>query len=208
MAKRRSTAPSEKMKRLYHRFSELCGGEPNDLWVFDPLDFEEPPPQYIGLKHVMAWPADKECDVTAFQSLGMSDRQMKGADYFAEVHWAIRARLKKPQRLEVARRVADVCTYPFQFDRKLDWWEVIRDPGRMPGFEGCKHLLLHPKLTPEGFDTVEDEEGLIKVLCLIPITPLERHLIVDHGRQALVEYWTDNDTDVLSDRFDPPGSLK
>jgi hypothetical protein len=193
------------MKRLYHRCSELCGGEPEDLWVFDPLDFKEPPPPFLGLTHVMAWPADEHCDVTSFQSLGMSDRRMTGADYFCEVHFALRARLTEQERLEVARRIADVCAYPFQFDRKLDWWEVIRDPGRLPGFEGCQHLLLHPRLTPEGFDQIEDPDGIVKVLHLVPITPLERQLLLEHGRRALQEYLAENEIDVLKDRFDPPG---
>jgi tetratricopeptide (TPR) repeat protein len=83
--------PSEKMKRLYRRFSELCGGEPEDLWVFDPLDFDEPPPPFLGITHMMAWPADANCDVTSFVSLGMSDRRMVGADYYCEVMFAIRA---------------------------------------------------------------------------------------------------------------------
>jgi tetratricopeptide (TPR) repeat protein len=204
---RRSPRPSAKMKRLYHRFSELCGGEPEDLWVFDPLDFVEAPPPFLGLTHVMAWPADKDCDVTSFLSLGMSERRMIGADYFCEVQFAIRAPLTKQQRLEVARRVADTCAYPFQYDRKLDWWEVIRNPGRLPGFEGCQHILLHPRLNPEGFDLVEDPEGIVKVLYLVPITPLERHLIVEHGRQALQEYLAANDIDILKDRFDPPGQV-
>jgi hypothetical protein len=201
---RQSFRPSTKMKRLYYRFSELCGGEPEDLWVFDPLDFEDPAPPYLGVTHVMAWPADRNCDVTSFLSLGMSDRRMVGADYFCEVHFAIRAPLTKQERLKVARRVADICAYPFQHDRKLDWWELIRDPGRLPGFQGCKHLLLHPRLSPEGFDLVEDPDGIVKVLYLIPITPLERHLLLEHGRQALQEYLAENNIDVLEDRFDPP----
>src|SRR5262249_52940889 len=100
--------------------------------------------------------------------------------------------------------VADICAYPFQFDRKLDWWEVIRDPGRLPGFEGCKHLLLHPRLTPEGFDQIEDVDGVVKVLYLVPITPLERHLLLAHGRRAFQKHLADNEIDILKDRFDPP----
>jgi hypothetical protein len=197
------TLPSEKMKRLYHHFIERYG-EPKDVWVFDPAEFKEPAPPFLGLTHVMAWPADRHCDVTTFQSLGMSDRRMKGARYFAEVHWGIRAKLKKQQRLEVARRIADVCAYPFQYDRKLDWWEVIKNPGPLPGFEGCKHLLLHPKLAAQAEDRIKDEDGLIKLLFLVPITPQERHLIVDHGRDALTDHLSANEVDVLSDRFAPP----
>ena len=105
----------------------------------------------------------------------------------------------------MARRIADVCAYPFEFDRKLDWWEVIRFPGPLPGFRGCKHLLLHPRLNSEGFDLVDDTEGVVKVIYLVPITPLERQLFLDHGREALIDHFVRNEIDVLSDRFDPPG---
>jgi hypothetical protein len=105
----------------------------------------------------------------------------------------------------VARRIADLCAYPFQFNRKLDWWELIRDPGKLPGFEGCKHLWLHPRLSEQGFDQIEDVDGIVKVFYLIPITPLERHLLLEHGRGALQNYLEENNNiDVLRDRFDPP----
>ncbi len=105
----------------------------------------------------------------------------------------------------MARRVADLCAYPFQHERKLDWWEVLSNPGRLPGFNGCKHLLLHPRLSPEGFDLVEDSEGIVKVLYVLPITPRERQLLLEHGREALVDYFVENDIDVLSDRVDQAG---
>jgi len=135
----------------------------------------------------------------------MSDRRMAGADYFCDVHFAVRARLDKDERLAVARRVADVCAYPFQHGLRLDWWEVIRDPGRLPGFPGCEHLLLHPRLAPEGFDEIDDPDGVVKVLYLVPITPGERRLLLDEGRDALVAYLEANAIDVLRDRDDSPG---
>jgi hypothetical protein len=74
----------------------------------------------------------------------------------------------------------------------------------LPGFKRCKHLLLHPRLSPDGFDLVEDPDGVVKVLYLVPITPLERHLLLEHGRRVLQAYFAENDIDVLKDRFDPP----
>lgn len=195
--------PTAKMIRLYHFFSEQFGREPEDLWVFDPWEIQADPPAYLTLKHVMAWASDDEMEVTTFQTLGMSERLMRGASHFVELHMGIREQLSKEQRLEVARFLANVATYPFQWDLKLEWWEVLARPGKIPFFAGCPHLLLHPRLTPEGFDEVDDEEGTVKLLYLVPITPLERHLLVDHGREEFLEYLEQEEIDLLRDRFAP-----
>jgi hypothetical protein len=199
--KQRRNRATPKMIDLYHFLSREMGGEPKDLWVFNPEEFDDPPP-FLRLTNVAVWPADVSSDVTSFHTLGMSNRQMSGADYFTELHWPIRARLKKPQRLDVARRLADIATYPFQHGLKLDWWEVISNPGPIPHFPGCRHLLLHPRLTEWGTDEIDHPDGAIKVLYVIPITPQERHLFIDHGRAALLDHW-DEAVDVLSDRWAP-----
>lgn len=198
---KRETSATAKMADLYHFLTADMGGEPKDLWVFDPAEFDDPPP-FLGVTHVAAWPADARCDVTSFHTLGMSNRRMSGADYFTELHWPIRARLKKQQRLEMARRLADMANYPFQYGLKLDWWEVITNPGPIPHFAGCRHMLLHPRLTEQGTDEIDHPDGAIKVLYIIPITPQERHLLIDHGRDALREHW-DGAVDVLGDRWAP-----
>src|SRR5262245_16976503 len=128
-----SARPTRKMRRLYRRLSKRFGGEPEDLWVFDPADEDDPPP-YLTLKHVMVWPADGDCDVTGFQTLGMSEAKMNGADYFAELHLAVRAPLEKAGRERLARYLANVAAYPFANDLKLDWWELIPNSGRIPTF--------------------------------------------------------------------------
>ena len=46
-------------------------------------------------------------------------------------------------------------------------------------------------------------DGEIKVLYVVPITPLERHLLVDHGRESFIEYVSGNGIDLLSDRWAP-----
>jgi hypothetical protein len=200
--KKRENRPTPKMIALYHFLSRELGGEPEDLWVFDPAEFDDPPPS-LRLTNVAVWPADQNCDVTSFHTLGMSERLMKGADYFAELHWAIRASLTKDERLRVAQRLADLAAYPFEHDLKLDWWEVIRQAGPIPQFEGCRHILLHPRFAETGFDEIEHPDGTIKVLYVVPITPQERHLVVDHGREHLENHWVDQETDVLRDRWAP-----
>jgi hypothetical protein len=198
------------MVRLYHALSELLGGEPADLWVYEP-GASDPVPGSThrpGLKHVMVWPADDEVDVCTFNTLGMSEEPIPGADYRAELHMGVRRFLREPQRERLARFLANVAEYPFHHTRTLDWWHVIANPGEIPQFPGCKHLLLHPKFTDEGFDTIEDQDGPVKLFYVVPVTPLERHLLVDHGRDSFLEYAESEGLDLLADRTDPPGALR
>jgi hypothetical protein len=198
-----SGAPTPKMKRLYHQLTvHLIAEEPKDLWVFDPVELPQPSPK-VGLIHVAVWTADKHCNVTGFQTMGMSERRMKDADYFAELHLAIRGRLKKKERQALAGFLANVAQYPFDHDRTLDWWHVLSNPGRIPSFPGCRHLLLHPRLGEKGFDEIDDPEGKVKVFYVVPITPLERHLVVDHPRSAFLDYVEERRIDLLADRTDP-----
>lgn len=196
--------PTPRMLRLYHRYADLLG-EPADVWVFDPSELDDPPPT-LTYKNVAVWPADDDCEVTTFLTLGMSDRLMPGTDYRTELHMGVRANLDKRQRQAVAGFLANLTEYPFEYARGLDWWHVLANPGRIPEFPGCRHLIFHPRLTDAGFDTVGDPEGEVKLLAVVPITPLERHLAVDHNKDALLDHWAEQGTDILSDREDPPAA--
>ena len=198
----RSGKPTPKMIRLYHQLTVHLFGEPEDLWVYDPANLANPSP-LLRLTHVAAWPADRKCDVTGFNTLGMSRRKMKGADYYTELHMAIRRRLTKPQRERVARFLANVAQYPFDHNRCLDWWHVLNNPGEVPFFPHCPHLLFHPRLTPQGHDQIDDPQGLVKLLFVVPITPLEHHLLTAHGPASFREHVTENRIDLLRDRRDP-----
>jgi hypothetical protein len=189
------------MIRLYHRLTQRWG-EPTDLFVFDAREMDHP--VNLQLLHVPSWGADKRCEVTSLNTLGMSEQRMRGARYFAELHLAFRGKLREKQRLDLARLLADVAEYPFQNRLKLDWWEIIPTVYRIPVFTGCRHLLLHPKLVTEGMDKIEDEDGTVKLLYVVPITPLERHLLAEHGRQAYLDYIKDEGVDILADRCDDP----
>ena len=187
------------MIRLYRQYFARWS-EPEDLWVYDPRDYDDPHRksatvrlqlgQLIG--SVMS-PASApwECLIGGC-----------AANYFSELHLGCRLRLKKAEREQMARYLANLAEYPFANDLKLDWWEVINNPGDVPFFPGCRHLLLHPILTPQGVDVFEDEEGRIRLLYVVPITTHEHHLIVVHGREKLVDYFAENEIDTLTDRND------
>jgi hypothetical protein len=190
------------MKRLYHQLTVHHFGEPEDLWTYDPARATNPSPK-LRLTYVAVWPADKKCDVTGFNTLGMSRRKMKGADYYTELHMGIRARLTKAKRERISGFLANVAQYPFDHNRCLDWWHVLNNPGTIPLFPNCSQLLFHPRLTPTGLDRIDDPQGLVKLLYVVPITPLEHHLLTAHGQEAFEEHVAENGIDLLSDRTDP-----
>ncbi len=203
MARRKKKGrPSPRMIRLYHDLIARLG-EPADLWAFDPVDCPNPASS-MAYKNVAAWPADDEVDVCTFFTMGMSDRVMPGADYRVELHMGIRAYLGKEERLNVARFLADLAEYPFDHNRTLDFWHVLKQPGKIPHFPSCPHLIFHPRMTEAGFDTIADSEGEIRVFFVVPITPHERQLAIDRGKDALLDYWCEMEVDLFVDRIDPP----
>jgi len=188
---------TEKMKRIYKRLEERWG-EPTNLKVFDGKEAEKK--TYLPYVHVAIWGADETCDVTAFNSLGTSEKQMKGANYYIEFHFAIRGELNEIQQGEVARFIANLTEYPFINDLKLDWWERLINPGKIPMFESCSQLVFFPSLVDNGLQTIDDLDGLIKLLYVVPITSFENHLLKEHGVDAFEQYIEDNCIDILSDR--------
>jgi hypothetical protein len=202
MAERSSDSrPTPKMIRLYHRLVQRWG-EPTDVFVFDARALDHP--INLQLIHVPTWGADEHCELTTLSTLGMSEQRMQGAEYFAELHLAYRGSLPKEQRLALAGLLANIAEYPFEHRLKLDWWEIIPRAGHIPVFSGCRHLLLHPKFHEQGVDVIEDEDGTVKLLYVVPITPFERHLLAEHSRGAFRNYLREEAVDLLADRHDEP----
>jgi hypothetical protein len=162
------------MARLYGQLAGMLG-EPEDLWVYDPLD--APQPNDLLLVHVAVWPAQGPDDVNEFNTLGMSEQRMTGADHFVELHLSRRGPLAREQREEIARYLANLVMYPFVNNLRLGPWEVIPNAGRIPGCEGCRHLLLCPQTAPNGIAEVDDPEGTVRLLFVVPITPREREVL-------------------------------
>src|SRR5262249_19757617 len=145
-------------------------------------------PGNLTLIHVAAWLDEERRGMTCFNTLGMSERLMPGAAEPVELALAVRGGLEKKQRQATAGLLANLAQYPFDHNLKLDWWEAVNRPGFIPLFPGCRHLLLHPRLSPDGIDQLDDPDGAVKLLHVVPITPLERDLLVDHGRDAFLSH--------------------
>lgn len=196
MSRDKPVAPSDKLKRLYHQLTRHYFGEPGEMFVFD----EPSQPWHLPVIHVLVWRADEHCDVTTFNTLGMSDRHMIGADYFSELHLEFRGVISETEQVSVARYLADIAEYPFMHDRKLDWWERLANPGKIPLFPECTQILFHPALVEGALDVIDDDEGPVKLLYVVPITPTENHILREHGKDAFNDYVAENEIDILSNR--------
>lgn len=148
-------------------------GEPNDSWVFDDGKRSDIYPNRID---VLVWGATTDCDITTFSTIGMSDREMLGAEHRAELHFAVRLTLPEEDRVAIARFLANLAMYPFQIGSFLDWWHIIADPGKIPLYSCAHCVLLHPRFVQSGWDTIQTAEGEVHILNVIPITREERAL--------------------------------
>jgi hypothetical protein len=98
--------------------------------------------------------------------------------------------------------MANLTQYPFDYELKLDWWEHLVDPGKMPMFSGCKTLLLAPALSEIALKPFLLSGSEVKVLHIYPLTDQETHMVADHGREEFVEFIEERKIDLFSDRSD------
>jgi len=185
------------MKRLYHQLLHHWG-EPADFITFDKGVARTRGPQ--DLVHVAVWHPDPECDITSFNTLGMSERLMPGARYRAELNLGLRGGVvpSSDDIRAMARFLANLAAYPFLNALALDWRERLADPGSIPCFPGFTQLLLAPSLDGKGLEWFDPPDDNVKLLRAIPIGPYENHLLKAHGWQAFLAYADERHLDLFS----------
>ena len=196
--------PTDRMKRLHYYLAEHRWGEPTDIITFDGSELT--PPGALDCVHVTIWDADADCDVTTYATLGMSEKFMQGANYRVELTLGCRGSLEPGERRRLAAFVANVTEYPFEHSLKLDWWERLRNPGKIPAFAGCTQLLIAPMFGEDEFRYFPEPDDDVKLLSLIPITPHEENILTKHGRSAFLDYWEQTDVDIFAPRSDASAS--
>jgi hypothetical protein len=187
------------LTRLVSKEHILRFGEPDLALAYD--ESKALPATIPALKHllVMCWRPTQEVDITTFATIGMSARPVPGASYRLELHFSLRGRIADDVERSVTRFLANLANYPWDHERALDWWHVLRNPGRIPAFPNCSSVLLHPRFTPEGWDHLHHENEVVRLLNVVPITEAERERAAAATRDLLQD-WEKDDIDIFVDR--------
>ena len=191
--------PTDRMIRLYHHLLDQMG-EATDIIEFDETAASSPP--HLPFVHIAIWDAKSDDDLTILHTLGMSEKYMNNADYLVELCWHIRGKISEDDKHHCSHFMANLTEYPFDYELKLDLWEHLVDPGKMPMFSGCKTLLLAPALSEIALKPFPSPDSKVKVLHIYPLTDLETHLVAEHDRDEFVEFIEERKIDLFSDRSD------
>lgn len=192
--------PTPKMFRVFARLKRWFG-QPDEIHVFDPAKL--PQPRDLQLLFVHVWVTDAVRQLTFFHTIGMSERLIPGTSYFAELHISVRGSLHNEQRQLLAAFLANLAQHPFDHSENLDWWQIQMKPGPIPVFTGCPHVMISSTPILAGSAQIDDQDGPIKLLHLIPVTPHEAAMRRKEGRSAFGRYVVQNAVDMYSDRHDP-----
>ncbi|MFL6657243.1 MAG: suppressor of fused domain protein [Massilia sp.] len=193
------------MQRLHHYLVEHRWGEPSTIQIYDRSKTVSRAPLRF---HVVAWNADEECDVTTFMTVGMSELLMPQSDYRVEMTLAVRGELTQDQRIGLADFLANLAEYPVMYDRRLDWWERLINPGVIPAFPACSQILIAPPFGDDPFERFPSPDDDVKLLWMIPITAREGHILKTQGRSAFLDYWEAEGVDIFSPRSDTPAGIE
>lgn len=191
--------PSELIRTVYREHIDKFG-EPDNSVVFgggEPIKGEEHIPSRI---EVLIWRANEDIDINVFATIGMSDKPMNGADYRAELHFAVSGELTDAEISKICTFLANIAVHPFTHNTHFDWSYLFSSPEPIPCFDSATAILFYSAFTDEGLETIDNAEKLVKILNLVPITEDERLLMKDEGIDSLTDYWDENDIDIFQRR--------
>ena len=180
------------IRQVYRAHIERYG-EPDRSIVYEDHNAPDGRPDRID---IFVWPPSDHEDVTIFSTIGMAASPMVGANHRAELHFPIRGRFDAATVGEMSLFLANLAMYPFLNATFFDWFHKLRDPGRIPLFSGATSVLLHPKFVDTGWDTIECDDVLVRILNLVPITPDEHQMQLFD----LMDHWTKSGIDVFAPR--------
>jgi hypothetical protein len=191
----------EVTKAVYGDFIERFG-EPDLALMYDEHSAKAATPLHLENVMVMAWRPTDDLEMTTFATVGMSARDVPGASHRLELVFSIGVRLDEDTESRATRFLANMAQYPWDHERALDWWHILRNPGPIPGFPGCSAILFHPKFVESGCDHVHFGETTVHLLNVVPITELERQRAVKDHPQRLMQALRDDGVDLFRDRND------
>jgi hypothetical protein len=169
-------------------------GEPDRSIVYEDHGAPEGRPARID---IFVWEASAETDVTTFATIGMASSPMSGADHRAELHLSIRCRPDRASVGETSKFLANLAIHPFLNATFFDWWHKVRDPGAIPLFGSATAVLFHPRFVETGWDTIELDGALVKILNVVPITSDEYQM---RSLSHLLDHWAEVGIDLFAPR--------
>lgn len=177
--------PTPRMRRIFFKLSEQWG-RPTHMAA-------------CGSLHIAVW-EDPEGAATAFNTLGLSDAARAADGSPIELHWLIKRPLDLAAQTAAAAFLAQTAAAAQAPQARFDWHGRVRAPEGVPGFPRCFDVWLHPALTAADPDTLEDAEGAIKLLYVVPLTEYESFVLAQHGAESLLDYIRLNRIDLLTPR--------
>jgi Suppressor of fused protein (SUFU) len=181
------------IKQVYREHMEHFG-EPDDSVVYEDHDAPDGRPARID---IFVWRATAEIDITTFATIGMAAAPMSGADHRAELHFSIRCPVDSTTIGKTSKFLANLAIHPFLNATFFDWWHKIGVPGPIPLFTSATAVLFHPKFVEAGWDRMELDGALVKILNVVPITPDEHRIA---SVSDLIAHWAKIDIDLFAPR--------
>lgn len=183
--------PTELVKAVYRAHIQNFGEPAQSIRYDNPPSYD--PDTYPSFIDVMVWPPEEDLNMTTFSTIGMSEKPMNGADFRAELHFAIEGALNKELTSKITIFLANLSIYPFMNSTYFDWWHTLPNVSSIPGFESTTSVLIHPAFMKGGWNSISLKEEHVKILNIIPITKEEQALSKDKGVKYLLDYLEKNE---------------
>ncbi len=197
MCDRGAFDPSPLLKHVFEEHVRRYG-DPDTIYHFGTAAAGETPA--FERLDVYVWRPTGDVPVATLTTLGLSDRVMKGCSHRAEIHWTVRGGLSDDDESAAAAFLANLAAYPLLRRSFLDFWHLIPHAGAIPCFPSCSSLLFHPTFVEGGWDRLEFGGADIRLLNLVPLTPLECEEAMARGVNVLMARLYAEETDLFFDR--------
>jgi hypothetical protein len=181
------------IRQVYREHIEHFG-EPGDSIVYkDP----NAPPDRPNRIDIFVWRASADTDITTLSTIGMAATPMHGAEHRTELHFSIRRALDRGTIGAASKFLANLAIHPFLNAEFFDWWHRVLHPGPIPLFTEATAVLFHPRFVAAGWDTIEFDGTLVKILNVVPLTPNEYEM---RPVSRLLSHWAEIGIDVFEPR--------
>lgn len=192
-------AASKLIAKVYREHIEHYG-EPNESIRFGGDTNAKGEEHIPSLIDIFVWLPNEDIDITTFSTIGMSDKPMNETEHRVELHFAIRKNLKETEISKISTFLANMAVYPFLNNTFFDWYHILSNPLEIPDFETANTILFLPAFVKNGWDTIQFNKQIIKILNVVPITNIEKEIMKNRGIDALYSYFESEQIDIFKGR--------